>query len=195
MSRHDETEIKLPVPNPGALRRRLRELGFRAIQARHFESNALFDFPDLRLLKARCLLRLRRADKQWILTFKGAPVQSRRYKVRREIEMGVEDGYLLREVLETLGLREAFYYEKYRTVYARGAGPGKAESRLLFYDETPIGDYLELEGPQRWIDQVAHELEYVRKDYVTASYGALYRQRCYAQGVTPGNMLFPGRKS
>jgi adenylate cyclase class 2 len=195
MSRHHETEVKLEVRNPRALRRRLREAGFRAIQSRHFESNVLFDFPDLRLWKARCLLRLRLADKHWTLTFKGAPLPSRRYKIRKEIDVRVEDGALLREVFETLGLREAFRYEKCRTVYAREAGGCKAEGRLLVYDETPIGNYLELEGPQRWIDQIARQLGYGPEDYITASYASLYRQKCRERGEKPGNMVFAGRKS
>jgi adenylate cyclase class 2 len=195
MSRHHETEIKLEARNPPALRRRLRELRFRAVQARHFESNAVFDFSDQRLWKAHRLLRLRLAGGQWTLTLKAAPDCSHPYKVRRETDIGIEEGSLLPEVLETLGLREAFRYEKYRTVYARGAASRKAEGPTLVYDETPIGDYLELEGPRRWIDQVARELGYARKDYITASYGSLYRQRCQARGVEPGNMVFATRKS
>jgi adenylate cyclase class 2 len=197
MSRHRETEIKLEVRRPRVLRRRLGELGFRAVQARHFESNALFDFPDLRLWKARCLLRLRLADKQWTLTFKGAPLRSRQYKIRKEIDIGIEDGCLLREILETLGLREAFRYEKYRTVYAQGVRGKKSQGPLLFYDETPIGNYLELEGPQGWIDHLASRLGYRREDYITASYASLYRQKCHERGEKPRNMVFavPGSKA
>lgn len=195
MSGHRETEIKLEIRSPRVLRRRLSELGFRTVQARHFESNALFDFPDLRLWKARCLLRLRLADKQWTLTFKGAPLRSRRYKIRKEIEIGIEEGCLLREILEILGLREAFRYEKYRTVYAQRVRGQKSPGPLLVYDATPIGNYLELEGPQDWIDQIASQLGYQRKDYLTASYASLYRQKCHERGEKPANMVFPAPRS
>src|SRR2546422_2128398 len=73
MKHHQETEIKLEVRDLGAIRRRLAALEFRPIEARHFESNVLFDFKDLRLRKARCLLRLRFAGGKSVLTFKGAP--------------------------------------------------------------------------------------------------------------------------
>jgi adenylate cyclase class IV len=46
MKHRHETEIKLAVRDAKELRRRLAELGFRAVLARHFESNYLFDFPD-----------------------------------------------------------------------------------------------------------------------------------------------------
>ena len=158
MKHRHETEIKLVVKNPKELRWRLAELGFRPVLARHFESNYLFDFPDQRLRKSRCLLRLRFTHDQGLLTFKGAPVQSRDYKIRREIETHVEDGHRLGEILHNLGMREVFCYEKYRTIYApRGKGD-VTDAPHLVYDETPVGNFLELEGPQRWIDEVARQL-------------------------------------
>src|SRR5207237_163722 len=159
MNASKEIEIKLEVRDPRALKRRLAELGFRRVKARHFESNRLLDFPDLRLRKAQCVLRLRFADGQCLLTFKGAPARSRHYKVRTEVETEVEDGRGLKEILESAGLREVFRYDKYRTEYAPGAGrkdpakpegairlrrgstPRAPERRELVYDATAIGTY------------------------------------------------------
>jgi len=191
MSRDSETEIKLEVRSLLSLRRRLRELGFERVEARHFESNTLFDFPDLRLWKARSLLRLRQEDRRWTLTFKGAPLESRAYKIRREIETRVEDGTRFKAILLALGFRPVFRYEKYRTAYT----VGKAHGPLLLVDETPMGHYLELEGPRRWIDRVAVKLGYRREDYITASYASLYRENCRQRGIEPTNMVFPGSKS
>ena len=190
MKRHHETEIKLEVRDRRALRRRLANAGFRVIEPRHFESNALYDFPDLRLWKARSLLRLRQEGQRWLVTFKGAPLESRDYKVRREIETVVSDGPAVRDLLEALGFHEAFRYEKFRTVYSTSSRPTRGATKLLLVDETPIGDYLELEGPKRWIDQVARNLGYRREDYITASYASLYRQKCEQLGEKPGSMVF-----
>jgi len=182
MKRHHEIEIKLKAPNPRVLKHRVAQLGFRPIKARHFESNYLFDFRDLRLRKARCLLRLRFVDHHGTLTLKGVPLRTASYKIRPEFEAVVENGQGLRDILESLGLRETFRYEKYRTIYARQDRSKKAEAAVLVYDETPIGNYLELEGSKRWIDQVARQLGYSRKDYIPDSYGKLYRQRCLERG-------------
>jgi adenylate cyclase class 2 len=57
-------------------------------------------------------------------------------------------------------------------------------------DQTPIGDFLELEGSPAWIDRTACALGYSPDDYITASYGALYLARCQARGVEPGHMVF-----
>lgn len=185
-----ETEIKLPVSDPWALKRRLKTLGFRTAVARHFESNRLFDFPDLRLRRARCLLRLRLEGARCVVTFKGAPLRSREYKVRAEVETHVEDGRRLRQVFEGLGLREVFRYDKYRTTSARQRAAGRRRPPVVDFDETPIGTYVELEGPRRWIDAVARELGYGRGDYIAASYAALYFEKCRAEGKRPGNMVF-----
>jgi adenylate cyclase class 2 len=195
MSRRAETEIKLVVPNLRALRRKLRELGFRVVRPRHFESNVLYDFPDLRLWKARSLLRLRQAGREWFLTFKGAPFGSRTYKIRQEIEARVVDGSVVAEILEGLGLRPAFRYQKYRTVFAQIARGRQKPCALAELDETPIGSYLELEGPAAWIDRVAKQLGYSHDHYITASYASLYREKCEESGEPPTDMVFAGRKS
>ena len=61
-------------------------------------------------------------------------------------------------------------------------------------DETPVGLYLELEGPVAAIDRGARLLGYDRKDYMTDTYGSLYLAACRRQGRKPGDMLFPPTK-
>ena len=87
--------------------------------------------------------------------------------------------------LKGLGYEPVFRYEKYRTEFTR---PGHAGAVML--DETPIGDYLELEGSPRWIERTARALGKSPAEFITASYGALYREHCQARGAVPGNMVF-----
>ncbi len=190
MIRGAETEIKLGVPNLSAMRRKILALGFKRVEARHFERNTLFDFADERLRNARCLLRLREASRRWVLTFKGAPAESRHYKTRQEIEVIIEDGERCRAIFEGLGMREAFHYEKFRTVFSPNPTAHGARGALLVLDETPVGSFVELEGPEAWIDRTAARLGYRREDYITASYAALYRQYCEARGEPPQNLVF-----
>jgi adenylate cyclase class 2 len=92
-------------------------------------------------------------------------------------------------------LCEVFSYEKFRTIYAPPGKRDVAEAPQVVLDETPIGNYLELEGPQRWIDLVARQLGYPRREYITDSYATLYRKKCQTEHKTPGNMIFPSRES
>jgi len=195
MKHRHETEIKLEVKNPKDLRWKLTEQGFRPIMARHFESNVLFDYPDQRLRKARCLVRLRFMGDQGLLTYKGAPLRSREYKIRPEFETRVVDAHQVHEILNHLGLKEVFYYEKFRTIYAPRGKHDVVDAPHLVYDETPVGNFIELEGPRRWIDEVARQLGYTRKEYIKESYAALYRKKCLLEGKTPGNMIFTQHES
>ncbi len=185
-----EVEIKLKVESPTRLKKRLRELGFTQTSARHFESNHLFDFPDQRLRRRGCLLRLRLEGCAVTVTFKGPPGRSRHFKVREEIETQVEKGGDVRRILESVGLQEAFCYEKFRTTYAPDPRSRPRIRAELTVDETPIGNFAELEGPRRWIDKVAALLGYTRADYITASYAGLYFARCRQLGIRPQNMIF-----
>jgi len=169
-----EVEVKLKVSDPRALKRRLKQLGFRRLTPRLLERNSLFDFPDLRLGRDRCAVRLRLVGGSSLLTYKGPRVQSARYKVREEIETEVADARRMRKILRRLGLREVFRYDKHRTTYASQAASGQSLAGIITYDETPAGNYIEIEGRPRWIDATARALGYRHKDYITASYVSMY---------------------
>lgn len=187
-----EIEIKLRVDDARAIKRRLKKLGFRRATPRHFESNRVFDFPNLALRRAGCLLRLRLARGRTLLTFKGPAGRSSRFKVRPEFEAEVKGGRL-EATLAAAGLRQVLRYDKYRTVYRPAAG-ARAGGIEAMYDETPVGNFLELEGTQRAIDQVARGLGFSRRDYITSSYVELYHRWCRERGIRPGDMVFRGAK-
>lgn len=216
-----EVEVKLRVADLAAFRRRLARLGMRrAARGRVHERNTLYDTPQGGLAKHGQLLRVRQEERSGkatrasgtgnlraVLTYKGPalPVtsvgtaqdkpsdtaQERRYKVRQEIEVGVAEPEQLRLILEALGLRGWFRYEKYRTSYQLPASFRWAAGLQVELDETPIGVFVELEGPPRAIDRVASQLGYAPADYITKSYLALYLDQCRKRGVPPGDMVFP----
>ena len=81
-----------------------------------------------------------------------------------------------------MGLRPCFRYEKYRSTYRLPGLPGL----IVEVDETPIGDFLELEGSPMEIDCGAALLGFSPADYITKSYGALFvEQRHSAAGGSP----------
>ncbi len=118
----------------------------------------------------------------------------RRYKVREEVEASLSDPEGLRLILERLGLRGWFRYEKYRTSFHPPASQRWAAGLQIELDETPIGAFLELEGPPEAIDQAAKLLGYGPADYITRGYLALYLDQCRKQGKPAGDMLFPTKK-
>ncbi len=113
------------------------------------------------------------------------------HKTREEIEAEILDPAAMAKVLHALGLRGWFHYEKFRTTYQLPAKKSWAKDLLIELDETPIGAFIELEGPSEAIDRAARELGYSRHDYVTKSYLALHIESCQRQGKTI-SQLAPG---
>jgi adenylate cyclase class 2 len=159
-----ETEIKIRIENPKAFLAKLISTGAVVSRPRVAEENVLYDFPDGSLRAGRRALRLRRAGKRATLTFKGSPQKSRSFKVREEFETTVSDSGQVRKILQALGLRPKFAYQKHRTVLRKG-------NLVVCLDETPAGAFLELEGKRHEITRFAKSLgfgraDFIRKDYV-----------------------------
>ena len=180
-----ETEIKLPLTSPEDGRARIQRTGFQVKVPRLLESNTLYDTSDVSLRTRGALLRIREAGGRWVLTFKDAPNGETKYKSRPEIELEVSDGLSLARIFISLGYVPVFRYQKYRTEYYRDGDPG-----ILTLDETPIGSFLELEGPTDWIDRTSHLLGFSESSYITESYGRLYTVYCQQNGLKAGNMVF-----
>src|SRR5205807_9717836 len=112
------------------------------------------------------------------------------YKVRDEIEVELAESGNLARIFEGLGMSGWFRYEKYRTTFRLPASKAWAKGLLIELDQTPIGTYVELEGPGGAIDRAATELGYSKGDYVLKSYLTLYLEECRRKGVEPVHMLF-----
>jgi len=184
----------------GALRREGKLLRIRVEQ------------PAERAKSSRRAPRESRKSQAVLLTFKGPTFKgpswperskkfpgARRYKIREEREVRVADGAVLARILEAMGLRPVFRYEKYRSTFRLPRLPGVT----LDFDETPIGDFLEAEGTRAAIDRSAALLGYGPAEYITESYGQLFlretrRAKPSRKGKTQRwasrDMLFPRKK-
>jgi len=181
-----ETEIKFRTADPNAFCRKLEQAGFHLQTPRSFESNVLYDTPD-RAKRARTeILRLRDYAGRCLLTHKRLPDAGPgedRHKHRIETETLVSDGAALAQVFASLGLTPAFRYEKWRSEWEDGEGH-------CVVDETPIGDFAELEGPAEWIDRTAARLGIDPPQYITLSYGRLFEQWRGQHGSAAQDLTF-----
>ena len=166
-----EAKVPLQVEELGRLRSRLRKMGARLGRPRLREENTLFDFPDGRLEKADSALRVRTFGRECLLTYKGRNREHSFLKLREEIETRVEDAAALVVLLEALGLRKAFHYWKYRETYDLEMGAGAVTVAL---DETPIGSFAEVEGPEESIRAVADLMGWDPASFIRESYPKLY---------------------
>lgn len=161
-----EVEIKFRVDDLRSLARKLRASRFRLVTKRTREMNTLYDLPGEVLRNRNELLRIRKYGPEWTLTFKRGTKRGR-HSSRVELETKVADGSSLDAILQALGYAQSFRYEKFRAEWTDGKGH-------VVVDETPIGNFCEIEGPARWIDATAKKLGVNVSDYITKNYATLF---------------------
>src|SRR4029077_17540420 len=88
-------------------------------------------------------------------------------KVRDEYESTVGDGDVMLHILEELGFRVSFRYEKYREEYTAG-------DVTVAIDETPVGTFVEIEGSETGILTLSAALGRSPADFVLESYRGLF---------------------
>lgn len=162
-----ETEVKLRVPDLGKVREALRRMGAELARERHLEDNVLFDDGRGTLRDRGTVLRLRRTPHSGVLTFKGPRQLEEGVKSREERETTVDDPAALEAILTSLGYRRVFRYQKYRESWTH-------LDQEIELDETPIGNFLEIEGDLQGIHAVARELGFTPRDYLSDSYVGLF---------------------
>jgi adenylate cyclase class IV len=218
-----ETEIKLRIASVAEFRKKLKQVGARPVVAgsgQVHEWNTLYDTESQELRGKDLLLRVRvetptdgsraKRGKRFLLTFKGPlkgenagsspskrSANDHRYgsshKVREEIELEVGDAKALGTIFARLGMHESFHYEKYRTTFRLPQSARWAKGLLIELDETPIGNFVELEGPSEAIDRAARLLGFSKDEYVLTNYLRLHAEECMKRGEKVGDMKFRGR--
>ena len=177
-----EREIKLAYESAEAARTILLAAGATPLHGRRLQEDALLDTDDEQLRRRRCVLRVRTENGKSRLTFKG-PVQPADMKVRDEVETLVGDGEVLLRVLRELGLHVWFRYEKYREELCH-------EDVIVAIDETPVGVFVEIEGSETGITEMARALGKTPADYMLDSYRGLYLSHRERLALAGPDMLF-----
>ena len=168
MAANQEIEIKFRVADLQELARKLRKAGFRVVTKRTHETNTLYDLPGEVLHGRQQLLRLRKYGSEWTLTHKSKK-KTGRHSRREELQTEVSDSEKMDLILRALGYAPTFRYEKFRAEWTDGKGQ-------VVVDETPIGNFCEIEGLPRWIDATAKKLTVTPADYITKNYAGLFSE-------------------
>lgn len=165
-----EIEVKFLVANLGVIRKRIMAAGGQLEKPRIYERNIRFDTPWQSLIRQGKLLRLRK-DSAARITYKGESSESRpsEARIREEIEMEVEDFQTAIAILEKVGFQQQQLYEKYREVY-------HLDETEVVLDELPYGDFVEIEGDEMLLKQVANKLGLRWQKRILTNYLVLMQQ-------------------
>ena len=187
MSDHNlESELKIPVTNLEQVRVYLQRARAIVVRTMEREVNLLLDTEDKRLHTAGCVLRLRRHGDRKTLAFKG-PVNYRgAIKERPEHETEVDDLDRMGEIFRELGFSCFMRYEEDREEWVM-------EDVSVALDRTPMGSFVEVEGPPDKLPEIVDLLGLKIAAAVKGSYASLWqdhRQRHPELGL-PFDMVFP----
>ena len=184
-----EREVKLLFASAEDARAAIASTGATPLRGRRLQDDALFDTEEQTLGRRGCALRIRSerrdaglAPDVVLLTFKG-PVQPGTMKTREEHETVVADGDVLARVLEALGLRVWFRYQKYREEFT-------SPDVTIAIDDTPVGTFVEIEGDEAAILSLTAALGRAPADFILDSYRSLFLKRREQFGVAGDHMVF-----
>jgi adenylate cyclase class 2 len=185
----EDTELEVKFNLSGRQKMEERLAGKAVLRApRVHEVNLRLDTPDHALLYTGRLLRLRQ-DTRSRLTYKGPGSEQGGARLRQELEFTVSDFDTTLHLFEALGYTIVLMYEKYRTTYELG------EVEVVV-DETPIGDFLEIEGPDgKSIRQAANELGLDWEKRILDSYTMLFEHTRASLGFKFRDMSFENFKA
>lgn len=177
-----EIEVKIKIDNLKELKDRILKLNPKQ-EGKSFDEDVYYDYDDRRIRNADKVFRLRNNK---IVAFKG-PQTGKKVMDREEIEMEV-DGDKFREIMSKLGIKPIRKKQKYRETF-------KFDEGEVLIDETPIGNYLEIEGPEEFIINMTKKLGFSEKDHIIKTYSQLGREY-YKKKKVPfdGNMVFKDKK-
>ncbi len=182
-----EIEVKLACDDLDRFRR--AGLDLKLTSPRHFEDNWLLDSADGKLFNTGAALRVRFVNGRGLITYKGIVRESARspLKVREEIECETSDPDSLITLFERLGFHRSFRYQKYRTIYSL---PLDGEELEVVFDETPMGNFIEIEGDEMRVLRALESAGFTTADSIRESYPELQAARCHERGVPLEDLVF-----
>jgi adenylate cyclase class 2 len=179
-----EIEVKFRVDDPGKIVERLKQAGARKVDD-GLERNIKFD-REGELFKANSLLRLRSYSGRADITYKKR-LPSEKFMMREEVILNVDSFAGGKKLLEAIGFKPDFRYEKKRQTWEiNGVG--------VLVDVLTIGSFIEIEGPKEKIVETAEKLGLDMRDAIPLSYGELFTEYCKKKGVPLHDMVFREEK-
>jgi predicted adenylyl cyclase CyaB len=175
-----ERELKFAGVDLDQLRSRLLELECERLGPPSNEDNWLLDRKG-ELHAAGGVLRVRQDGRGALITFKGPATFDGPAKLRRELEIEVEDSESALALFTALGYEVVRRYQKIREEWRLG-------SEIICLDHTPIGDFVEFEGAKA--EAVAKRCGFDLATSLRKSYLMLYEEYIAQHPDAPRDMVF-----
>jgi len=160
-----EIEIKVEIDNLENFISKLLKTNAKFL-GRDFQRTVRMETPNMDLEKKKLFLRVRSGFGN-IVTLKVKNKDNKNFMQRDEYETEVKDIDTLSEIFSILGFSKRLILEKYRVNFL-------FKEVKISIDELPFGIYVELEGDENYINEVAEELGLDTTKGITVTYWDLF---------------------
>jgi len=183
-----EKEIKIPLENLDNFLAVLNSRGAKFL-GKGFQRTIRMDRDDLSLEHEKKFLRVRSGSKNVVTLKAKIAKENKNIFERMEIETEIKEPDKMLAILSELGFTKQFIMEKYRAEW-------KYKKVDITVDEMPFGFYVELEGEEDDIYEMAKELGLDSNNKIIVTYWDIFADYNKENGLSGDNIIFtPSYKS
>lgn len=172
-----EIELKFEIKDKKTIVSSLIKLGFKIKKEKTYEKTVMFDNPQKIMQTTDGRVRLRQTGKKIEFSYK-KPITREGIKKEIEYEVEVSDFKKMTKILEMMEFTQTTSYERYRTEFEKNGVKATI-------DEFPFATFLEIEGPENKIKNIAIDLGFNLNDNITDSCDTIFTKRRLAKGLKP----------
>jgi len=177
-----EIEIKFKIENLNLIKRKLKDKKAKFI-GKTLERTIKFDTENKDLEKKGKFLRVRTGFKN-VITFKRKiKRKDTKFKEREEIELEIPEPEKMKIILENLGFTKKWIMEKYREKWILG------DAEVVIDKLPKMGNFIEIEGSKKSIQETAKVLGLNFEDRITATYWGLWEDYRKTKGIKNENIV------
>jgi adenylate cyclase class 2 len=133
-----EVEVKVRINDIKVMENRIEEQGAE-YEGMIKQADEYFDFPDMRIFNSGSAFRVRAADGNYRVTYKGVK-KDKETTSRAEIEIAIESAEEMIKILENIGFIRLCEIKKKRKVYLL------AGLKISLDEVEGLGSFMEIEG-------------------------------------------------
>lgn len=176
-----EIELKFEIKDLAGIRDKLGNIKTKEVRTRTHELSVMYDNAEGLMEKTDGRIRLRQSGEQVEFCYK-KPLTREGIKKEIEYEVSVSSFSEMEKILQEMGFVPVSSYERYRTEYA-------LEKVKITLDEYPFATFVELEGEEKKIKELAEKLGFELKDNLTDSCDTLFTKWRQKQGLPPVDQM------
>ncbi len=164
-----ELKFKIEENQINSILENLQRIGFSFGHSRFYEKTVMFDNKDKIMQKTDGRIRLRSSGDLIELGYK-KPLTREGIKKEIEYEVSVSDFELTEKILKEMGFYPTTSYERYRTLLIDN------NKTKVTIDEYPFAVFIEIEGEENKIIEIASKLDLNLKKNLTDACDTLFQQ-------------------